>query len=394
MSADEQNRNTQIADWPSAQQLVLGEVDAIVSFWPEVREDDAIAPHESMNILAVWGHLRRFLPESLKSDVVGRLDDLVKSDIETLVGRFMQCIFPADWITMADAIDEAWDDAVSQEEADDLTRAIREHFEFLDRHQLALYAANHLVDATVAIPRFAELTETVSACHREAEQYLADHIDVFFPAASYAVALLGSYRQDLDSYDTSLFETTLKHRRLEELLEERDWAIPAPFTEGQKREMLIALRKTPSPLQPANRNKPGLITLLIDRNQEITSHATQPALAASVREQSGPAGDALRQATWRVVEEPAIQVRIGLSQSENDQRKMVVTLVGPISDTDKYVSLEFVFSNGDSKQIKFQLGCAVTLLREGEVTDILSLALLDQSGVRRSVELEEASDGK
>lgn len=220
----------------SSQQLVLGEINATVSFWPDVRDNDVLGPDVSLNILAIWSHLRRFKPESLRDDLVCQLNGLIEAERDAILAKYMQCVFPADWISLAEAIDVAWDDAVTQDEADNLTRDIMEHFELLDRHELALCTANSL-GVNAALPSFGEYKEKVGAYLNESEEYLADHIDVFLPAAPYAIEMLASYREDLDIYDVSLWKTTWKHRRLEELVEERDWPQP-PNPEPELMEAL------------------------------------------------------------------------------------------------------------------------------------------------------------
>jgi hypothetical protein len=218
----------------SSQQLVLGEINATVSFWPDVRDND-LGPDVSLNILAIWSHLRRFKPESLRDDLVCQLNGLIEAESDAILAKYMQCVFPADWISLAEAIDVAWDDAVTQDEADNLTRDIIEHFELLDRHELALCTANSWSANAADLSGLEKLGD----CLNECKEYLADHIDVFLPAAPYAIGMLASYRQDLDTYDASLWETTWKHRRLEEMVEERDW----PQPHNPEPELMEALKE-------------------------------------------------------------------------------------------------------------------------------------------------------
>ena len=225
---------------PSPQQLVLGRVNSLVAYWQEVRSNASLAPPESLEVLATWSHLRRFRPDSLDQDIVRRLDELIDYNREELVAQFMQCTFPVDWESHAEAIDEEWDTARTQDAADRLTGAIRSHFELLDRYQLALCTLNSGISlAGVSAPLsgfIARLTDRL----RDAEYYLSDHIDVFFPAAPFATILLKTYREDLDSFDEYLWRTTLKYHRLEQLLEERDRDECATerFTPEQLRAML------------------------------------------------------------------------------------------------------------------------------------------------------------
>lgn len=204
------------------QQLVLFTVEARIDFWRKVRSDNSLAPEQSLNILADWAHLRRFSPESLNQDqdVICRLNDLVKHDHEALVSHFMQTTFPVEWTSQADSIDNAWDDATTQDIADELTSAITDHFDLLDSYQLALYAADFWVADGHLRSRFADFSKRQTASLTKAEEYVADHVDVFLSAAPHAADMLGAYREDLYEFDSSLWATVLKHRRLEEHFEE------------------------------------------------------------------------------------------------------------------------------------------------------------------------------
>ncbi|MCS6852810.1 MAG: hypothetical protein NZ700_16755 [Gemmataceae bacterium] len=55
---------------------------------------------------------------------------------------------------------------------------------------------------------------------KQAEDFLESHPEVFLPAADWAAAWQSVFRSDLDETDFELWETTLKHRRLEELVED------------------------------------------------------------------------------------------------------------------------------------------------------------------------------
>jgi hypothetical protein len=209
---------------PTAQELISGEVDSLVSLWPDVRDDDELAPSEAMHLLAVWAHLHRFVPETINEEVTPTIQQLIENDVRRIVERFAEGPFPDTWCATADELDEAWDNTIDDTAIAELERESRDLFDLLDRFGLALYAAHKLAERSTDEARLSETEERV----RQAEQYLATYPDRFLPAATYATALLEAYRPDLDSFDEQLWRTTLKHRRLQELLDERDSPSPLP----------------------------------------------------------------------------------------------------------------------------------------------------------------------
>lgn len=71
--------------------------------------------------------------------------------------------------------------------------------------------------AIVSHQGFIALKKSIGA----AEDFLADHPNVFLSAAVFASAMLDSYRVDLDAFDEELSETSLKHRILQGLIDEQ-----------------------------------------------------------------------------------------------------------------------------------------------------------------------------
>ena len=198
------------------QWLVLGEIDALLSFWPLVSGDPDIGPRQAVNILSTWAHLRRFPLKTTDESLVERLNVLVRSDPKQLAEAALRFAFPENWPESAEELDEVWDFVVESDQIDDLERSVREMFYSLDRFSLALYAVERLVPELRANPRFMELRHRLE----NAEEYLQINPDVFLSAAVYASTLFNSYKSDLYEFDERLWETTLKHRQLQELLDE------------------------------------------------------------------------------------------------------------------------------------------------------------------------------
>jgi len=203
---------------PTAQALVLGEIDALVTFWPDIRDDKLIGPDVAFDLLAIWAHLLRFNTDTLDETLVAQLNELVMIEQEAICEHALGVPFPSTWIETAIRLDEMWDYIVDNEGVDDLENKINEHFELLDRESLVAYAIAKLRPALVTDERFLAFDESLQI----AEDYLAENPYVFAPAAIYASSMLDAYRHDRHEFDEDLAETTLKHRSLQELIDEQE----------------------------------------------------------------------------------------------------------------------------------------------------------------------------
>ena len=99
---------------------------------------------------------------------------------------------------------------------------------------LALYAVECLAPHLCSNPQFQELARRLDS----AEEYIQSNSDVFLSAAVYASTLFDAYRQNLFEFDEKLWETTLKYRCLQELVDEQENPIrPLPLSEGLAKEV-------------------------------------------------------------------------------------------------------------------------------------------------------------
>jgi hypothetical protein len=212
---------------PTAQSLILTEAKALLSFWPDVRDDDSFGPEEAFNLLSVWGHLRRFAPISLDSELTVRFNRLIEEELDVICRRALEIEFPVDWVDTSIKLEEAWDHVTNGDSIYEIDRSIRDQFKILDRASLTVYSMEMLQPAIVSHQGFVALKKSICA----AEDFLADHPDVFLSAAIFASAMLDSYRADLHEFDEELAETSLKHRILQELIDEqRGPSKPAAIT--------------------------------------------------------------------------------------------------------------------------------------------------------------------
>jgi hypothetical protein len=217
------------------EERVLGDVESLLSFWPLVREHPDIGPREAMRVLATWSHLQRFSPDLLDHDIVGKLNEAVQGDATKLVERFTELTFIDDWIDDSESLDESWDWILDNDAADEADSYALDLFDVLDRFSLACRASQKLLPEGSEVPEgLCALIEEVA----EGEDFLRDHPEIFLGAIEIASASLARYRPDLDQVDELLWETTLKHRVLEELLEERSAGLTRRLTQQEIDELL------------------------------------------------------------------------------------------------------------------------------------------------------------
>jgi len=422
----------------SPQQLVTGEVEALVSFWPEIRDDPALAPQVALDVLATWAHLRRFSPESVEAGVVARLQFLVRHDTQRLLACVLGVPFPEDFAADVGSLNEAWDHALEPSEFEDIECQNRELFDQLDRHSLALYAARRLASPGDS---GATVLATWSALAEAAEQFVVDHPDEFLPAASLAAHMLAAYRTDLDVYDEPLWNTTLKHRALEELLEERDFggslspaahfrrldrkwmaatarhwlrqagtmqpgteeysqdvreplavAEPGPDSPATLRIRPVPLETesapvrndSPLPLAPSSRRRPRAVELLVERDREISA----PTLAASASTSQTLKEADLLQARWAVEGDDAVFVRLQRDPGPDQVRELRVAVVGKAAELKKYRLAVCRFDDGSKpREVCLDPDFASVPLSESELAALTKLALVDFEGNERVVHL-------
>ena len=255
---------------------LLGDVESLLSFWPMVREDPEIGPREAMRVLATWSHLQRFSPDLLDQDIVGKLNEAVQGDAAKLVEHFSELTFIDDWIDHSEALDESWDWILDNDAADEADSYSLDLFDALDRFSLACHASQRLLPESSAIPEgLSALIEEVA----EGEDFLRDHPDIFLGAIEIASANLARYRPDLDQVDELLWETTLKHRVLEELLEEREAGFTQRLTRQEIDELLQVARTIETP--PIQREQPAEILPLLRRFREEVESPSRTRRAAA-----------------------------------------------------------------------------------------------------------------
>lgn len=112
-------------DPPTAQSLILTEADALLSFWPDVRNDDSLGPDEAFSLLSVWGHLRRFTPTSLDIELPERFNRLIDDEHDAVCEMAMKIEFPADWMDTSVQLEEAWDYVTDDDSIYEIERCLR-----------------------------------------------------------------------------------------------------------------------------------------------------------------------------------------------------------------------------------------------------------------------------
>ncbi len=419
---------------PTPQWLVLGEIDALNSFWPLVREDEDIGPREAVSVLSTWAHARRFSPETKDASLVERLNALVQGDLTQLVESVLKFDFPDDCVESGKELDEAWDFLIESDKIDDLECAIREMFYSLDRFSLAIYAVGRLAPYLCSSPQFQDLQRRLDS----AEEYLQLNADVFLSAAIYASTLFDAYRPDLFDFDQQLWETTLKHRCLQELIDDQlnenqqtkiDPRIFGQLLEGKRESMssvervtLEAFRETP----PSYLEHGKLDDVQLNVGQKLRSEkqsTTRAPIFSAIesvqnewhnwndrqreRREKIEAESSLRQAAealgtpgidkvdWNsrlgiVVDDPNVSVQIGQKRLNDVDWELSVSLIGPTTEIAKYQSMEVKFSQSLEQRCGFEHDYSAVQFMHSQSLD--SLVLINSTGVRRRVSFEGKID--
>lgn len=399
---------------PTAQSLVQGEINALVSFWPDICNDASIAPDVAFDILATWAHLQRFAPDTLDDRLVFRLKLLVESDQNSLCEHVLNFPFPTGWDEAASQLDDAWDFVSGDIESEELDHAISEHFELLDRWSLVAYAIAKLKSQLCSDKRFLSAEE--SLCR--AEDFLAEQPDIFLPTAVYASSMLDSYRHELHEFDEELWETTLKHRTLQELIDEQenpsqlnaipkevlkeliriseasDGAVALPesqntqklfgeLAETSTREVFSAYR-----ISPTNSMSTFVRTneaRFANQRNSIDENSLTIAGSAS----SSEVDSRFRHITYKVDGDPLVTVRLEERLDADGKPELVVALIGTTSEAQKYSSVEIEFdleSTALTRNATFLLEDAIIQIGADEAkAKIRSIKLSDISNNLRQV---------
>jgi hypothetical protein len=191
-------------------ELLTGELPALLSLWTS-----APGPETARALLAVWAGLQRLVPAGTDPDE-GRLELLVNSEITRLAGVACEgMLFDADdWLHRAKILDRGVDAAA--EDLEELDWQAHELFERLDRASLAVWAIGMLPRPSLDA---GTLAATRAALER-ADAFLAARPDLFVSLAADVADVLSCARPDLDEQEPELWETLLRHRRVEEAADE------------------------------------------------------------------------------------------------------------------------------------------------------------------------------
>jgi hypothetical protein len=239
--------------------LLTSRLPALLGSW-----ERAPSAETAQALLAIWGGLRRLAEEKADPDEE-RLKVLVRDDAIRLTR--LACVKPLfdldDWLQRAESLDRAWDEGA--EEAEELDWQTQGLFERLDRAALMLWAVQELAGPSAD-------AECLAAARRlaKAEEFLAERVDLFVCLATDVAAVLSSLRPGLEE-ETQLWETVLKHRRIEEERDElatppgraallasvRLAAAPAVEASGQVQALDWAWLPRPSLLMAAGVPRPG-----------------------------------------------------------------------------------------------------------------------------------------
>ena len=334
-------------------ELLLGRTPGVLSLWQRSRHDPEAGTASARDLVAIWAGLCR-LAEGPSVESLTSLERVVADDAVALRAAVTSLGFQAaQWRQRVEELDRAWDAAEQAEEGLDWQTYTL--FEELDRASLACWWLRKQTE---------EATDAVERLYREieaAEAYHAEKVNLFLCLATDAAAILSDSRRDLDRTEPCLWDTLLKHRRIEDARDQielsprrTDMIRPIELLKQRRTGMLPEAvfssfagdsigtagrpNRAPDVLQKLIRNgempavsevlpaplAPVFGSLLAEHAARETQYATA---AARPEETLTPARAALAGRTFSIKEDEVVQVKLDLRLVQ--PAKIWVRLGGP-----------------------------------------------------------------
>jgi hypothetical protein len=227
---------------------LLSQVSGILSLWKHDRESNAFRGKTAWDIVAVWAGLQRVAaPPPAGSEHLRRLNEAVEADRRLLLDAVQSYRFDVEaWKERIQKIEASWDR--SDQKAEELEWQTHLAFEELDRAQLFLWFEARFGRSEQPVPplsgvapigtgnlsysesgsglRGSAWSDPLRKACEEAERFLAEQLDLFVCLSMDVSEVLACSPPDLEVSDPALWETLLKHRRIEEARDEAELAIP------------------------------------------------------------------------------------------------------------------------------------------------------------------------
>jgi hypothetical protein len=213
----------------SPRDLLTGELPAFLSLW-----ERNPTPEAARALLALWAGLQRLEPGVPDPDEE-RLIAIVSSDTGRLAQLACQgTFFDADgWLGRATDLDRGWDEG--EEEQAELEWQTQELFEQLDRAALALWAVEKLAGGGLETSQLAPVHDALG----RADKFLVRDPDLFLCRATPVGKVLSAARAGLEEREPGLWQTLLRHRRVEEARDTLE-------TPTDRTALLLSARSTPN----------------------------------------------------------------------------------------------------------------------------------------------------
>jgi hypothetical protein len=251
----------------SPRELLTSELPAFLALW-----EQAPTAETARTLLALWAGLRR-LERAQPDPDEDRLNLLVRDEAARLVqlAYAAPLLDGADWLRRAEDLDRAWDEG--EEDLQELDWQAHELFERLDRASLAAWAVEKLAEPDTDAGRLAAAREALA----RAEEFLAARSDVFLCLATDAAAVLSSVRPGLEEDEAGLWETLLKHRRIEEARDELEMPPARAALLAAARQNGSSLRLADQGLDQPPRDRDNDWSFMPEPLQMMAADAPRPA---------------------------------------------------------------------------------------------------------------------
>jgi hypothetical protein len=197
-------------------------------------------------LLATWGNLCRLLDPAELPAEVAPLPGAVLESAPCWLAALGDNLDLSYWLAKSRSLAGAGDYALDSEAQRELELAALQMFEELDEDGLALCMARRLPGAAGSADSLTDWARQLATN----EAFFAAHLEAFLPGAWRVADFLNACRPNLDTSDPELWETTLKHRLLEEVAEESE-ADSVTVRLNEKDRQSILMQARPNTVQKA-----------------------------------------------------------------------------------------------------------------------------------------------
>jgi len=195
--------------WKSrAIEYIAGEIPALLSSWRRTQnltgEDQDLAADDAADLLASWAGMQRLAESDRPTETWTELDEAIDKDGPLMAELAIKTLRPEDWLRKLKDLDEATENALSEEAATVVQSASLALFRELDAAQLVEWTASRILGK--------EKTQKLRAKLEDCEGEFQVLTDLFHTsAADFADVVRSAFRKDMMGFDFDLHMIASKY---------------------------------------------------------------------------------------------------------------------------------------------------------------------------------------